>query len=155
VESDHDGVGHRVGVGCRGWHVNEHLRDASVSAGDNEQVGCCERDAEVAGDCCSWQRELADVFRSRLPAYLMAVRAVYARQDFTPVGRPGRPVLRGDLFRSDDPLVRKHPELFVDVNEELGIVERATRNPGQKRAKKPVVELEPVAEVEDDLDLID
>lgn len=64
----------------------------------------------------------------------MRVRAVYAKQDFHPIGRLA--VVRGTLFRSDDPIVLKHPELFVDVNAELGIVEQATKNPGQKRSAK-------------------
>lgn len=70
----------------------------------------------------------------------MAVRAVYVKDDFTPAGNP-EGVRRGRLFRSDDPLVKRYPDMFVDVLDELGIVERkprkkvekATANPGEVR----------------------
>lgn len=66
----------------------------------------------------------------------MRVRPVRATTDFA---MPGQKFVRqGDLYRSDDPIVRKYPNQFEDVLALLDInVEKATRNPGQKRSVKP------------------
>ncbi len=42
-------------------------------------------------------------------------------------------VVRGQLVRSDDEIVRGREHLFVNVDEMLGI-EQATKNPGERRA---------------------
>lgn len=64
----------------------------------------------------------------------MAVKPLRCARSFA-VGR--QVVRKGDIYRSDDPIVKGREEFFVDVLDELGI-EQATKNPGQKRAaKKP------------------
>jgi hypothetical protein len=64
------------------------------------------------------------------------VRALRARSSFS-VGGVGR-VYDGQLVRSDNPIVKGREQLFEDVNDVLGIVEQATKTPGQKRkAAKP------------------
>lgn len=40
----------------------------------------------------------------------------------------------GTIYRSDDTIVRLHPNLFIGI--EIDEVEQATRNPGQKRTTK-------------------
>lgn len=40
----------------------------------------------------------------------------------------------GHMYRSDDPIVLLHPDLFEPV--EIPTVEQATRNPGQKRTTR-------------------
>lgn len=61
-----------------------------------------------------------------------SVRAVRAR--FTFFAR-GQLIVGDQLYRSDDPIVKRFPDQFEDVDDSLGIVEKATRNPGEKRAK--------------------
>jgi len=46
-------------------------------------------------------------------------------------GRPAIVVAAGDIYASDDPLVKRYPEKFEPVD---GKVERATANPGEVRA---------------------
>lgn len=73
------------------------------------------------------------------------VRAVRALSTFKVPGIGD--VYQGDLFRTDDPLVKGREQLFEDVNNLLGIAEQATRNPGQKRAaRNPAPVPEPAAE---------
>jgi hypothetical protein len=55
------------------------------------------------------------------------------------VGPGDLPVGKGDLFASDDPLVKKYPDLFGPVSVRLSglssepVIERATAAPGEKR----------------------
>lgn len=60
------------------------------------------------------------------------VRAVRARHTFY---ARGQLIIGDQLYRTDDPVVKRHPDLFEDVDDSLGIVEKATRNPGEKRAR--------------------
>jgi hypothetical protein len=74
------------------------------------------------------------------------VRALRARSSFS-VGGVGR-VYDGQLVRSDNPIVKGREQLFEDVNDVLGIVEQATKSPGQKRnAAKPAPVEKPAASV--------
>jgi hypothetical protein len=61
------------------------------------------------------------------------------------VGGVGR-VYDGQLVRSDDPIVKGRLHLFDDVDDVLGIVEQATKNPGQKRTAKRRAPVEPDVE---------
>lgn len=58
------------------------------------------------------------------------VRALRARKTFAVPG--SRSFRRGDLIRSDDPVVEGREDLFEDVLNKLG-VEQATANPGERR----------------------